>query len=158
MSSGYIIVEAIFLISAIIAASAFSTTMYSMINDINQIQKENLQKVKNKITTSFKIIFAYGKAGNSSIVIWVKNLGGENLQNSLIRLFDIYVKTPSDIIRLSQGDWTYSIVNDVNVDGRWGFGETLEMVINLGSPLAKGDYTVKLVSYNGQVSSYSFSV
>jgi len=158
MTTGYIIVEAIFLISAIIAASAFSTTMYSMISDISQIQKENLQKVKNEIRSDFKIIFAYGVAGGNVIKLWIKNMGGDNLQNSLIRLSDIYVKTPDDVIRVPYGNWTYSIVNDANGDNRWGLGETLEIVITLSKPLNEGDYTVKFISYNGAESHYFFSV
>jgi len=129
-----------------------------MINDIGQIQKENLQKLKNEITTGFRVVFAYGEAGGSNITVWVKNIGGEDLQDSLIRLFDIYVKTPDNFLRIPQSSWDYSIVNDADGDGRWGFGETLEIIINLGFQLAEGDYTVKLVSYNGQTSSYSFSV
>ena len=158
MAGGYVVIEAIFLISAIVAASAFSTTIYSMINDIGQIQRENLAKVKNEITTEFRIIFAYGVAGGNTVKLWVKNVGGDSLPDSLIRLSDIYLKTPSNVLRIPYGGWVYSIVNDENSDGRWGLGETLEITVTLDAPLETGDYTVKFVAYNGFTSSYFFSV
>jgi len=162
MPTSYVIVEAILLITAVIAASAFSTTIYSMLNDISQLQQENVKKIKKEVEFDAKIIFVSAKEGDNKIKVWIKNTGREELPHELIKLSDIYLKTPNKLITIPYGgdspSWTYTIINDMNKNARWSVGETIEITITLDFNLDSGDYFVKFVAYTGRSKTYFFSV
>ena len=162
MATSYVITEAILLITAILAASIFYSTMYTLLSDFGQLQRENAQQIKRELQLDFEIVFVSANAGDNKIYVWIKNTGYSNIHEELLKLSEFYLKTSDRFTAITYGNsipgWLYTIVNDVNNDGKWSPGETISAVIQLDYTLTTGDYLLKFVAYTGKDRIYYFSV
>ena len=162
MATSYVVTEAILLITSILAASLFSSTMYTILADFGQLQQENAQQIKRELQLDFEIVFVTAKAGDNKVYAWIKNIGYTNVHGELVKLSEFYLKGENKFTVVTYGSqtpgWSYIIVNDVNSDGRWSPGETLAVVISLNYTLDAGDYALKFVAYTGKARTYYFSV
>ncbi len=162
MPTGYVIAEAIILIAAIVAASAFSASVFTTLGDLGQAHREKIERLKKELSIDAEIIFATSTSGSSEVKAWVKNTGSSDIHPELVKLSDVFLGNRSMLISIPyQGTslgWTYIAMNDVDNDGRWDPGETLLITITLNFTLSAGEYFVRFVAYLGQRSDYYFSI
>jgi hypothetical protein len=93
----------------------------------------------------------------------VKNIGGTSLSDSLINKSDLFFGPRGNITYISYKSptaptWSYTIKNDIDADGSWENGETIEIIVTLSSTLTTGDYSVKFAVFNGESDVYTFSI
>jgi len=162
MASGAFLGEAIILIAAVIAASAFSSTLVSSLGDLTQAQRERSARIRTDVLVEAKVVFATATYGTQTVKIWVKNTGSVKVHQDLVKISEIFVKGPSFIVIVPYGNstpgWTYSILRDSDGDERWSPGETLEITALLNQTILDGDYMVRFVAYTGSRSDYFFAV
>jgi len=108
-------------------------------------------------------VFFAVNISSTNVKVWVKNIGGNEIRKALIEKLDVIFGPRGNFRRIPYNaagppTWTYQIVNDVDGDGNWDFGETIEITIVWDKTLEAGDYYVKVVTYNGISDHYWFSV
>lgn len=149
MVGGYIVVEAIFVITLVIAASSFSSTITTLLQDIQESEKQRLNRVRETLLNDIEIIFATASVENGSVTLWVKNVGDIKITRGNLYLANIFLIGSSGYVHISHGggppSWRFNIVRDINGDGAWDRGETIQVTIELGSPLQAGEYMVRMV-------------
>ncbi len=161
MTGVYIVAESIFIITAIIVVSYFSSSMISAVQDIEQSQKLRLNRIKESIDTQIRIIYATGESGGLSLTFWAKNIGERGLTSGIIRSADLFLIGRSSFMHLTYGDtppsWNYTLVRDINSDAVWSPGETIKITVALSNPIIPGEYHIRLVIGAAQAE-YVFSV
>lgn len=125
---------ALFLITAVIAAgvliNAIFPVVYQMTGTFSSASHESDQRLR----TDFRIVL---DAANQSQYarIWMKNTGSEAIPIADIKRSDVVCGDAGNFNLLSlspsgtldDGEWIYSL-NDLNNNGYWDAGETLEIV------------------------------
>lgn len=158
------VISEIILTTTAIAMSTFlALSIISSSSSFDYLFKTNERKMKDRILTDIMIIFGINDTENS-VKIWVKNIGINEVHQSLIPKSDIFFGPKGNFTRIPYEDkttstpmWNYTIAND-DGDGNWDPGETLEINIIWGSVLSPGEYFVKFILYNGVSDDYIFSI
>jgi len=155
MPASWIILDAIILISAVIAATALTSAYMGSVTLINDVQRSRASIIADRASTSLLIIATDYISGKALLKVYVKNIGTNDIAGGNLRLSEVYLKSSTflQVYTYSDGGepgtWSYQVLNDVNSDGKWGRGETLLIIINLSSPLERGTYVLSLVLHNG---------
>jgi len=126
---------ALFLITAVIAAgvliSAIFPVVYQMSGTFSSASHESDQRLR----TDFKIVLGVANTSHYARV-WMKNTGSERIPLADIERSDVICGDAGDFGRLSFDDssvpmksntWRYTL-SDLNSNGYWDSGETLEIV------------------------------
>jgi archaellum component FlaF (FlaF/FlaG flagellin family) len=150
--------DGIVLIAVVISAVALSQSFLQSMNIIQTKNSESASTLSEKISTDIKIINAQ-VTSNSSLKIWVKNVGRSTIYPSNIADSDVFFGDANTIERLNYNvtgfGWTYIILNQDS--SRWRPGETIEITITLGEPFIEtNEYYVNMATHNGVKSSYFF--
>ena len=98
--------------------------------------------------------------GDFDIFIWVKNIGATTVDNA--ENCDLFIGIDGDSSRVLHEDWAggataswnYTIENGTE----WGQETTMLIEVSYDTPLASGDYSIKLIIPNGISDEYYFSM
>ena len=161
-----IVSESIITIAVVVAASIFATALATGFQTFTDAQKALLLEVKEELKVKVEIIFADGNITENTIKVWIKNVGERSIAKTLIgKSADLFIEKQGETaLRIpyeAQGPptWTYILLNDVNDDGRWSPGETIEVEISLPSGfLEEGDWLIRYVTYTGATTEYVLSL
>ena len=151
--------EGIILVAVIIAASTISITFFNSISKVDDTNKKQFDQLQNKIDTSLKVIHAQ-KTGNTTVDVWVKNIGSNTFSETELDQFDILFGKTNDSISI------YSLEDPLQASHRfennktkhWLSGETVQITVTTQKPLQQGDYYFSLNSPSGTNHKYSFSL
>ncbi len=162
MVSTTFISEAIIMVAAIVATSVFATTFMSGLYAVSDANKFAINQAGRELKTSVKIIFA-APVSDTVIKVWLKNVGQEDIPSDLMELSDIFFGPKASLQHVPYGGanlprWRYELVTDVDNDGRWDPGETIEVTIEWASSLQSGDYFLRFTIYTGQYTDFTFSI
>jgi flagellar protein FlaG len=163
MGFSSITAEAYLTIAVIVAASALTVSLNVSLQKIGDAERERALIFKRDMEIMVSIIFA-SQYNSTSVKVWIKNVGRETIEGSLIGTSDnlffgkegLFQHIPYN--QTTTPTWIYVIVNDLDNDGNWDPSETIEITINYGSTLDSGDYFVRYSAYNGATSDYTFSL
>jgi hypothetical protein len=154
------ITTAIIAIASVICAGMLVSAIYPAANRATSSVIATSTKLGERIETAIDIIAEANETSHASI--WVKNTGSSEIPQ--IASSDVFFggihtfqRIPYDEDRTPAPCWNYSLDND-DGDGRWDVGETLCVVINSSTPIAAGDYYVKVIVYNGISDEDTFSI
>lgn len=163
--SSTVISEAYLVIASVIALSLISGAVLLNLQEIRSAQVDSTRVLKDRIRVDVRIVFATSVQGSSTAYVWVKNVGAEGIASTLVPQGDLYFGpaggaryVPYDETGSTAPSWSFRIVNDVDGDGRWDPGETIEIVVLWDSPLGAGDYYVRYSAYTGDYDEYYFSI
>jgi len=159
-----VMAETIIVIATIIAASFATTAIVMNLDGLVNTFRVNERNIKDKIQTQITIVFATINT-NDTVKVWIKNTGIKEIHEDLIPKSDLFFgpkgnfkRIPYETSTASPPRWNYTIVNDVDGDGNWDPGETIEVTIIWDTALDLGEYYVKFVLYNGVDDDYTFSI
>lgn len=148
MPGAYIVAESIFIITLVITASAYASTIFSFVDEFKHANQLKLKKIKKEAETSFEPLFGYVAENRSTIFVWLKNIGPSRISHAEIQAFDIFLIGRNVVIHLRYGNhppcWTYELVRDALPDNGWSWGETILIKISLSSPIDPGEYVVRI--------------
>ena len=161
MTGAYIVAEAIFVISLIITASAYASTMFSFVDELKQANQAKVSRMKREALTSVEPLMGYVSDNRSVVYLWLKNVGTERISYAEIEASDIFLVGRDTFFLMKHGHgpyrWRYSILKETLNDNGWSWGETLAITMQLETPLNHGEYTVKIAGPYFS-SAYVFSV
>ncbi|MCL7391918.1 MAG: flagellin [Thaumarchaeota archaeon] len=162
MPVGSLMTEVILAIVSMVVASTIATVYISNMSQAADLQKLQLAKIKEETEYNCRIVFAYSSRSSNTIRLWVKNNGAKQISPQLVKHSEILLISSNNVKYLLYGDytpsWTYNLPNDIDGDNKWDPSETLEVTIKLDETIIEGDYTIKLILFNGRTCEYTFSV
>jgi flagellar protein FlaG len=127
------ITTALFLITAVIAASVLIAAIFPVIFQMAGSFSSASHASNQQIRTDFKIVLAV--ANNSQYArVWMKNTGSEQIPVADIKRSDVICGDAGNFNRMSlstsgtlnNGQWLY-ILSDLNGNNYWDPGETVEI-------------------------------
>lgn len=161
MPIGSLMSETVLAVTAVVIASMLAGVFLSTMNQVADLQKQQLVRFKEEVQYSCRIMHVY-QDSSGKLWIWIKNTGSRSTSSQLVELSEIFLTGSSSVMHISynSGDinWIYRLKNDINGNLKWDPTETIEVIVNLGSRLDTGDYSVKFVLFNGRSCEYVFSV
>jgi archaellum component FlaF (FlaF/FlaG flagellin family) len=161
MVSSYVVVEALFAITLVITASAFSSSFVNIFKEFGEAQRARLNELKHTLNKRVEIIFVYVPENMSILYVWVKNTGFEKISFAELERMDVFLVGRDVFQHLKHGSgpqtWSYELVRDVAVDGGWSWGETVKLTLRPESRLTQGEYTIRLATVDVKAD-YKFSV
>jgi len=123
------ITTAMFLIAAVISAGVLINAVFPVIYSLSGTISSSSHAVDERLSTDIRIVTTYASGGSHTARIWLKNIGTGRVASTEIEKADVFLGAEGDFIRLSrsttlsEGTWTYEILEDTN--GQWDPGETL---------------------------------
>lgn len=149
-------------LAVVIAVSIFSASIFGSLQNVADAEREKTTDLKRKLGTNVTIVFA-AQYNSTSVKVWIKNTGVESISSSLIgSKSDLFFGPQGSFIMVRYNStaptWTYIFVNDMDGDLVWDPSETIEITVNNGSLLKRGDYYIRYVAYNGVYSEYTFTI
>lgn len=162
MASSTVVSEAYITVAVVIAIAIFSASIFGSLQRVADIEREKTTDLKIKLGTRVDIIFC-AQYNTTAVKLWIKNTGVEPIHPTLIGDKAELFFGPRGNFKLipyssTPPTWVYRLVNDRDGDGVWDPSETIEVTVNTGSTLSKGDYFVRYVTYNGVYSDYTFTI
>lgn len=161
MPGAYIVTEAIFVITLVITASAYASTMFNVMDEVKLANQLKLEKIKREAATAIEPVFGYVPENRSSVLLWLKNVGAERISPTEIQAFEVFIIGRNTLIHAKNSHntygWRYELVKDIFPDNSWSWGETLFVKISLESPLEPGEYVVRIAGVYSSVT-YVLSV
>lgn len=174
-----IIATALLIIAAVVGVGLVVNATLPAIGRSSGAMISGADKVNDRIKTQISIVhFApeldqggdwkntYGNAdGNFDVFFWVKNVGAANI--SAIETSDVYFGAEGSVARINYGGaglprWSYSIEGG---GAAWGPTTTVKFTIiystpgaSPASPLAAGNYYLKITTPNGIPDEYNYIV
>jgi len=131
---------AIFLITAVIAASILVSAIFPVVYQMSGTFSSASHQSDQRLRTDFKIVL--GVANQSQYIrVWMKNTGSEQIPIADIKKSDVICGDAGNFGRLSYVDpsatlspdtWTYTL-SDLNTNNYWDSGETLEIDAKVSS-------------------------
>ena len=144
---------AILIIAGIIATVALVNAVYPSLLSAADSVGSTSDGASDRVKTDIKITMS-SQPNASTLYVWVKNTGSTELPANRIALTDVYFGDPGMMARAETSPstsfhWAY-VLDDQDGDGKWGPGETLQVLISdeTGTHLTIGTHYVKLVLYN----------
>ena len=161
--SHVVVSEAFLTVAAVIIISVFTAVVVGSVHQLRDVQALVTRSMSEEMMVGVKIVFANAEEGSSTVKVWVKNVGLSEIPGGLIGRGDLFFGPAGAATRIPYNatappTWSFRIANDVDGDGRWDKGETIEVTIQLDYTITQGDYYVRYVAYTGCYSEYSFSV
>lgn len=147
-----VISSAILIIAAVIASIVVINVLYPSLFSATGSIASVSDAASNRVLTGAKIVMASAD-GTGTLHVWVKNDGSAKVPGSRIAYTDVYFGERGHMIKASADAsgalrWTYTL-DDLDGDGDWGPGETLQItIIDEDGSFTRGNYEVKLVLYN----------
>ena len=148
--------SAILIIAAIIATAALISAIYPSLFTATGSVSSAAGTASDRVKTDVRISAA-SSPNASALDLWAKNVGSTSIPAARIQYTDVYFGDRGSLAKASISpqqplSWSYAL-DDVDGDGSWGPGETLEITIydHNGTRFAAGDHQVKLVLYNAAV-------
>jgi len=163
LGTSIIVSEVYLTVAVLISASVLSTAFYSSLQRVSDAQRERSTEFVRNLGTSVRILFA-AKFNSTTIKVWVKNIGVETIHSNLIgSKADLFLGPKGNFQRVAYSSpspptWTYALKNDVNSNGNWDPGETVEITANMGTSLTAGDYFVRYSAYTGSSHDFTFTI
>ncbi|MCS7110249.1 MAG: hypothetical protein NZ956_02110 [Candidatus Caldarchaeum sp.] len=161
MPGAYVVAEAIFVISLVITASAYASTMFNFVDEIKQANRWKLDRIRKDAVTAVEAIFGHVSENRSVVFVWLKNVGSGKISWAEVEASEVFLVGRQYLAHVSYGHgltkWEYELVRELSDDNGWSWGETLLVKIRLASPLQPGEYVVKIAGVHSSVS-YVFSV
>jgi len=123
------ITTAMFLIAAVISAGVLINAVFPVIYSLSGTISSSSHAVDERLSTDIRIVTTYASGSSNTARIWLKNIGTGRVATTEIEKADVFLGAEGDFIRLSrsttlsEGTWTYEILEDTN--GQWDPGETL---------------------------------
>ena len=163
--SSNVVSETIITIAVVIAASIFAAAFTTTFQSFTNAQNRALAKLKEEVEVKVEIVFISPENG-SKLRFWIKNVGCREISQPLIgKASDLFLeRRGGSALRVSYQNpepptWNYTLLNDLDEDGRWDPGETLEVTVNLPEGnLTSGDWLLRYITYNGAIAEGYFSV
>jgi flagellar protein FlaG len=148
-----VISSAILIIAAVIATVVLVNALYPSLYMVTGSVASASDTSSDRLLTDVKIVMASAE-GSGTLHVWVKNDGSTKVPGSRIAYTDVYFGDRGHMSKASANvsgalRWTY-VLDDLNGDGNWGPGETLQITVTdeSGTGFTAGDHQVKLVLYN----------
>jgi len=161
MVSSYIVVEAIFAITLVITASAFSSSFVNIFTEFGDAHRARLNELKHTLNKRVEIIFVYVPGNTSELYVWVKNTGFEKISFAELEGMDVFLIGGGVFEHLKHGSgpqtWSYELVRDVTADGGLSWGETAKLTLRPDGRITQGEYTIRLTTVSVKAE-YKFSV
>lgn len=160
----HVIMSEVFItVAAIIVISVFTASFLGNMQQLRDIQILVTQSLEEKMSVDIKIVFAYANKGETTVKVWIKNVGVKGISYSLIGKGDLFFGPDGNFSYIPYNSdtlptWNFTVLNDVDGDGRWDRGETIQITIYLDTTLDNGDYYVRYVTYTGCYDEYQFSI
>jgi archaeal flagellar protein FlaG len=148
-----VISGAILLIAGIIATVALVNVIYPSLFTATDSVHSVSETASDLVKTGISITMA-SQPNDKSLYVWAKNVGSTTIPASRIVYTDVYFGDKGSMARaetdvLAAFHWGYAL-DDLDGDGDWGPGETLQLLITDQNSdyLTAGTHEVKLVLYN----------
>jgi len=148
-----VISSAILIIAAIIATVALVNVIYPSLFTATDSVHSVSGTASDRVQTDVRIAMT-GQPNASALYVWAKNVGSTKIPASQIVYTDVYFGDNGSMARAETGGqaafhWSYAL-DDLDGDGSWGPGETLQLLISDAgsSHLTGGTHDMKLVFYN----------
>jgi len=145
-------VNALFLITAVVAAGILITAVLPIIWNMAGTFSTASHESDTRMRTDFKIVTTYASGATDVGKVWIKNIGTQRIGVSELQLADIFFGPQESFGRLTrqdpnpdigtdpnQGYWSFYIVSG-NSDTYWDPGETLEIHAYSSNDFASGNY------------------
>lgn len=117
------ITTAMFLIAAVISAGVLINAVFPVIYSLSGTISSSSHAVDERLSTDIRIVATYASGSSGTAKIWIKNVGTGRVARTEIDKADVFLGAEGDFIRLTDGAWNYTILEDTN--GQWDPGETL---------------------------------
>jgi archaeal flagellar protein FlaG len=148
-----VISSAILIIAGVIATIALVNAVYPSLFTATDSVHSVSGTASDRVKTDVRIAMA-SQPNASALYVWVKNVGSTEIPASQLGYTDVYFGDSGSMARADTDGhaafhWSY-VLDDIDGDGSWGPGETLQVLISdQGSAhLTAGTHDVKLVLYN----------
>jgi hypothetical protein len=157
VSETYLVIAAVIAASILGGAMAFGTTAMSDSMRAAWLDASERSKVM------VEAIFAFGRSGDNTAYVFVKNIGKRPFYANEIKLSDVFFGPRGAFERIPYSEsgtgprWTYNIVND-DGDSVWEPGETIQISLILANNLEPGDYYFRFVTPFGRYAEIIFTV
>jgi flagellar protein FlaG len=141
------IVNALFLISAVVAAGILLNAIFPAIYRTSETFGSSSHEADVLMRTDFKIVNMYAK--NPDARIWLKNTGSVRIAKGDLDTSDIFIGDENDFERLSLLG-NYTVEDQIPVNNFWNPGETLTVTVETNKIPARGNEVyISLVLPNG---------
>jgi flagellar protein FlaG len=148
-----VISGAILLIAGIIATVALVNAVYPSLFTATDSVGSVSDTASDRMKTDIRIALS-SQPNESALYVWAKNVGSTKIPAARIAYTDVYFGDSGSMARAETSElasfrWSY-VLDDLDADGSWGPGETLQVLISDAVPdhLTAGTHDVKLVFYN----------
>jgi hypothetical protein len=150
------IVTVLLIICGIVATMAMFNGLYPAISQSQGAISAATDQASERLQSRIEIIQA-GASGNQ-VRLWVKNIGATTIDG--INRCDLLFGTVNNPVPAVYGavappSWSYQLVGSA---AAWSPAATIGLTITLDSPVASGNYLVKLVTASGVSDEITFSV
>ena len=142
-----VVVTALLLVAGVISAVFVFNSLFPIITQSSDAMVSMERRADDRLKTQIQIIHASANITDSTVVVWVKNVGSTRIlapEGS-----DLFFGPQGDFVRLPYGtgtpSWQYVVENDTE----WNPTRTIQITISDYSGLASGRYFMKLVLTNG---------
>ena len=139
--------------AAIIATVALVSVIYPSLFTATDSVHGISGAASDRVQTDVRVAMT-SQPNASALYVWAKNVGSTKIPADEIGYTDVYFGDSGSMARAATGGqaafhWSYAL-DDVDGDGAWGPGETLQILISDAgsSHLAAGTHDLKLVLYN----------
>lgn len=148
------IVNALFLITAVIAAAVLINAIMPAIYRTSETFGSSTHEADTLMRTDFKFVNGYAKG--TDVTIWLKNTGSARIARGDLDSSDIFIMTDDGMERVSlSGKYSIEQVIPTNF---WNQGETLNVSITLGKSLSeRAAISSSIVLPNGMKRSFDFT-
>jgi archaeal flagellar protein FlaG len=159
-------------VAAVVTVVMVINTVYPAVGLSNSALTSASAKAAEIVKSQINIIHAAGELdqngvwqdtnsdGYFNIFIWVKNTGTTTIDD--VKSGDVFIGNEGNWVRVSQvsfangshPDWDYEIENA----DEWKQASTIQINVNYATPLAPGNYRIKIIIPNGLSEEYEFSM
>ena len=136
------ITTAMFLITSVIAAGVLINAIFPIIYQTAGTFTSTTHATDVRLRTDFVIVTTFAVAGPPlKGQIWMKNIGSQPISGGEIESSDVFFGKEGTYKRLefTKGQWTY-MISDLNGNGFWDPGETLEIDTTSADSIATGGF------------------
>lgn len=147
------IVTAFLIIAGIISAIFVFNAIYPAIQQSSDAMTSMERRMDERLQSQVQIVHA--TTSGSDVLVWAKNVGTKRVIG--IEACDVFFGPQTNYSRIPYGTgnphWEYLVENNTE----WLPTGTLRIIIKGYSPLASGQYYVKVILPNGVSDEYFFS-
>jgi archaeal flagellar protein FlaG len=149
------IVNALFLITAVVAAGILINAIMPAIYRTSETFGSTSHEADTRMRTDIKIVNTYAKHPDAKI--WLKNIGNARVARGDLDYADVFIGAEGDFERVSLAG-KYTIEDQIPVNQFWNPGETLSITVESEKIPAHGEITYfSLVLPNGVKASETFT-